>query len=339
MRRETLLIRERSAIGLATRVRSLGLLLILASLSAAGESGHHLVLDPRRQYDELAELAAREPHAELPCQVSPEKPSLGFDLRFHSDYHVTVPFKALAEAGGWLKMAARVTPSAETERPAYLVQRFAIPGVAMEGRGDVVLAAGFDLGPGRYRVDWIMSDARERVCLSHWDLEAKPARADLPLILAPNQIVSRPDQGTQPEQDPNQSLQKVKILPLNLSPGKPQESILPSEETAAFCSILRRHHQATARLPLSALVAFQSSVRRKGPLSAAEHRSNRLLGAGKGHPIANIRDHRYSTPAGSAKRNALSGALTNRGAGRRCEFARRDYHNWFQSRAGPQDTS
>jgi len=179
-------IRNRCATGLVIRSRSVGLLLILASLPAAGESGNRLELDPRLQYDELAERASRGPRTELSCQVSAEKPSLGVDLRFHSDYHITIPAKALADAGGWLKVVTRVTPSTETEHPAYLVHRFAIPAVTIDSRGEVVLASGFDFGPGRYRVDWIMRDARERVCSSHWELETKAGGTDLPLTLASN---------------------------------------------------------------------------------------------------------------------------------------------------------
>jgi hypothetical protein len=239
--RRMLLIRNRRESGLATRTQSVGLLLILASLSAAGEPGNRLERDPRLQYDDLAELASREPRAELSCQVSPEKPSLGFDLRFHSDYHITIPVKALADSGGWLKVAARVMPSTETEHAAYLVHRFAIPGVAMGTRGEVVLASGFELGPGRYRVDWIMRDTRERVCLSHWELEAKAGRPDLPLTLAPNQIVDAErngsDQSSLIKRDPGQPV-RLKIL-LNLSPAKAQESILRPEDGTALLSILR----------------------------------------------------------------------------------------------------
>jgi hypothetical protein len=41
-----------------------------------------------------------------------------------------------------------------------------------------MLRGRFALGPDRYRVAWIVRDARERVCFSHWDLEAKPVWAD-----------------------------------------------------------------------------------------------------------------------------------------------------------------
>jgi hypothetical protein len=191
--------------------------------------------------------------------VTPDKPGLGFDLRFHSDYHATVPVTVLVDAGGWLQVAMRVTSTSENEQPVFLAHRLAIPRVPAGSTGEVELFDGFDLGPGRYRVDWIMRDARERVCSAHWDLEAKtgPGKRDLPLTLGPNQIADvRRDayaQGPQAKQDPVPPLQ-VKIL-LNLSPGKPQESIVRPDDAAVLFAMLRSI-AGQPGIVLSTLVAF-----------------------------------------------------------------------------------
>jgi hypothetical protein len=219
------------------------LLVVLAASSAAFESTSRGEPDPRLQYDDLAQLASRTPGAELSCEVMPDQPGLGFDLRFHFDYHVTVPIEVLADAGGWLQVGMRVTSTPKSKQPVYLAHRFTTPRVPAGSKGDVELADGFDLGPGRYRVDWIMRDARERVCTSHWDLEAKtgPGKRDLPLTLGPNQVVDVESDayshGPQPKGDVAQPLQ-VKIL-LNLSPVKPQESIVRPDDAAALFAILR----------------------------------------------------------------------------------------------------
>jgi hypothetical protein len=190
----------------------------------------------------MAALAAREQRAELSCPVTSDKPALGFDLRFHSDYRLGLPVKVLSEAGGWLQVAMRVTPVAETENSAYMAHRFPISGVPLDAKGEVILTGGFDHGPGRYRVDWIMRDARERVCASHWELEAKAgtAKQDVPLTLGPNQIfdVDRNlfSNGAQIKPDLVQPL-RIKLL-LNLSPAKPQDSILRSADAAVLLSIL-----------------------------------------------------------------------------------------------------
>jgi hypothetical protein len=175
-------IRVPSIHGLAVAKRSLGLLLTLVTSSAAGASASRLPVDPLIVYDALAKLAPSDPREELPCQVSFDKPHLGFDLRFHSEYRLTLPLKVVAYAGGWLLTAMRVTPTLESVDPVYLVRRFVVPDVLTRNRGEASLSGGFDLGPGRYRVDLLLGDARERVCAAHWYLEPKTS-IGLPLTL------------------------------------------------------------------------------------------------------------------------------------------------------------
>src|SRR5580658_6721062 len=45
---------------------------------------------------DLAVLEQGEQRKDLPCTIIPSKPALGFDLRFHAGYQVTVPLKELA---------------------------------------------------------------------------------------------------------------------------------------------------------------------------------------------------------------------------------------------------
>ena len=245
--------------GCVARLRSLGMLFMLAASTAAGESGSRTGVDPRLQYDDLAALKSREPRAELPCQVKSDKPRLGFDLRFHSDYHVAVPVSVVADAGGWLQLAMRVMPTPGTEHSTYVAHRFATPGVPLGSKGEVLVSGGFDLGPGRYRVDWIMRDARERVCSSHWDLDARTGggEQDLPLTLGPNQIVDLERHvsanGPLIKREFAQPLQ-VKIL-LNLSPAKPQEIVVRPDDAAVLLSILRSI-TGQPRIVLSTVVAF-----------------------------------------------------------------------------------
>jgi hypothetical protein len=237
-------------------MRSLGFLLTLAASTAAGALAIRLPIDPRVEYGALAKLASDHPRAELPCHVALDKPSLGFDLRFHSEYHLTLPLKVVADAGAWLQAAMRVTPTQEGVHPVYLVHRFVVPDVLPRNKGEASLSGGFDLGPGRYRVDWFLRDARERVCSAHWDLEARTG-IGVPLTLGPNQILDMQSNmyavAPQATGDFDPPLQ-VKIL-LNVSPSKPQESIVRPEDATALLSMLRgiTGHPSIA---LSTLVAF-----------------------------------------------------------------------------------
>jgi hypothetical protein len=227
----------------AFAAKMLALLVVLAASMAAVESKSRRQPDPRLQYDDMAKLASRDPRDELSCELTSNKPALGFDLRFRSDYHATVPVKALVDAGGWFQVAMRVTSRSENDQPVYLANRFDVRKVPVGQKGDIELVDGFDVGPGTYRVDWIMRDARGRVCSAHWDLEAKAGlgKQDLPLTLGPNRVVDAEMNDSsfrpQPKEDAAQPLQ-VKIL-LNLSPAKPQESIVRPEDAAVLFAILR----------------------------------------------------------------------------------------------------
>jgi hypothetical protein len=238
------------------------MLALLVGLTASGAAVEPTILrepNPRLQYDDLAKLASRESPEELSCDVVPNKPGLGFDLRFHFDYRAVVPIKALVVAGGWLQVGMRVSSALQNQQPVYFAHRLAIPHVPVGNKGNVTVAGGFDLGPGRYRVDWIMRDARERVCTAHWDLEAKAAtgKQDLPLTLGPNEIIEPNGEasatGAPVKWDFARPLQ-IKVL-LNLSPERPQESLVRPEDAAVLFAILRGI-AGQPGIVLSTVVAF-----------------------------------------------------------------------------------
>jgi hypothetical protein len=69
------------------------LVLTLAASAASGWSQTRLGAEVRLQYADMTVLESGESRADLSCQLTPEKPLLGFDLRFHAYYRVTVPIK------------------------------------------------------------------------------------------------------------------------------------------------------------------------------------------------------------------------------------------------------
>ncbi len=228
---------------LAGRLRSVGLPFMLAVSILHGGAQTRLSPEVHLHYTDMAVLASGERRTDFSCQVTSERPGLGFDLRFHSEYRVRVPIKVLADVGGWLQVVMRVTPTANSEEPVYLIHRYSVPQVPPGEKGEGELAGGFDLGLGRYQVDWMMRDGRGKVCSSHWELEAKVrgGEQELPLTLGPNTVADRVDGpfGEEPpvERATTQPLH-VKIL-LNLLSVKPQESILRPEDAAVLLSMLR----------------------------------------------------------------------------------------------------
>ena len=121
---------------------------------------------------DMAVLEEQEIRKDLACTVTPAKPTLGFDLRFHTGYDVSVPIKELAGAENLLTILFRVTSEGHKEDPVYFVQRVKVPLMEEDAKGDAVLTGALDLGEGNYHVDWLMRDRAERVCSFYWDSEA-----------------------------------------------------------------------------------------------------------------------------------------------------------------------
>ena len=67
-------------------------------------------------------------------------------------------------------MIYRVTPAAHPDEPVYMSQRVNVPEIEENAHGDAYLQGSFDVGEGKYHVDWLMRDRSERVCSAFWDV-------------------------------------------------------------------------------------------------------------------------------------------------------------------------
>ena len=112
---------------------------------------------------DLAVLEAQEVRKDIPCTVTPNKPVLGFDLRYHISYDVTVPMKDLAGAENILTILFRITSDKRRDEPFYFSQHVNVPYIEEDTKGDAFLTGNIDLGEGNYHVDWLMRDRSERV--------------------------------------------------------------------------------------------------------------------------------------------------------------------------------
>ena len=70
---------------------------------------------------DAAILEAREVRKDLPCTVTPVKPMLGFDLKFHAGYDVSIPLKDLAGSDNLLTMVFRVAPEQKPDDASHCV--------------------------------------------------------------------------------------------------------------------------------------------------------------------------------------------------------------------------
>ncbi len=135
-------------------------------------------------------LEAGEVRKDLACTVTPQKAQLGFDLKFHSGYDVSMPLRELAGGENMLTIVFRITPENHKEEPVYFEQHVRVPFVEEDAGGDANLQGSFDVGEGDYEIAWLMRDRSERVCASFWETSAEllPKDHDIPLTLGAGNI-------------------------------------------------------------------------------------------------------------------------------------------------------
>ena len=193
---------------------------------------------------DLAVLESGEQRKDLPCTVTPSKPTLGFDLKFHAGYQVTVPLKELAGTENALSIVFRVAPDDHRDEPVYFTQHLRVPPIEEDAKGDAYLQGAFDVGEGSYHIDWLMRDRTERVCSSYWDSEAALGSKDRPMSLAiAPEVIQRADGEEFKEEPPVQRAPidpplNVKVL-VNFAPQNSLSAALQPLDTTALVSILR----------------------------------------------------------------------------------------------------
>ncbi len=193
---------------------------------------------------DLAVLESGETRKDLPCTVTPSKPTVGFDLRFHAGYEVSVPLKELTGGENMLNILFRVEPRDHPDQPIYFTQHIHVPVLEDDAKGDAYLQGTFDLGEGQYHIDWLMRDRSERVCSFSWDTDAALTAKDRPmsLAIAPEAILRTDAEQFKDEppvqRDVNQTPLNVKVL-VNFAPQNSLSATLQPLDTAALVSILR----------------------------------------------------------------------------------------------------
>ena len=233
-------------------VNKLECLLFLASLLIPAVSARAQSLmagaGPNRHVNvfntDLAVLEAGDVRKDLPCTVTPNKPALGFDLRFHAGYQVTIPLREMAGSENMLSIIFRVEEENHRDQPIYFVQRVRVPPIEDDAKGEAYLQGAFDMGEGQYHVDWLMRDRAERVCSYYWDSEAAVAAKDRPMTLSINAGSIQPATFEQFKNEPpvqrvnDERPLNVKVL-VNFAPQNSLSAALQPIDTSALVSILR----------------------------------------------------------------------------------------------------
>jgi hypothetical protein len=193
---------------------------------------------------DVAVMEMREVRKDLPCTVNPTKANLGFDLKFHAGYEVTIPMRELAGSENTLTIIFRVTPEDGDDDPVVFTQRIKVPSIDEEAKGDAYLQGVFDVGEGKYKVDWLMRDRSERVCSFYWDADAQLPAKDRAITVGVPPHTVQPTEMEQFKEEPpverngSEGPLNVKVL-INFAPQNSRSATLQPLDTSALVSILR----------------------------------------------------------------------------------------------------
>lgn len=195
---------------------------------------------------EMAVLEAQDVRKEINCTVSPVKPVLGFDMRYHAGFDVDVPLKDVAGAGNnVLTILFRVTSATNSDDQKYFVQKIKVPPIEEDASGSATLSGTIELGEGNYHVDWLLHDRSERVCSYYWDMEAQLSPKDKQIQVSVPAGRIQEEDFDQFTDDPPVSrqhtgpLMNVKVL-VNFAPQNADSAAMQPVDTIALVSILRR---------------------------------------------------------------------------------------------------
>jgi hypothetical protein len=228
-----------------TQTLTAGLMALLASSVCAGQSvmvgvgtSLHLV------NDDLAMLEAQIERKDLDCEVKESDPTLGFDLRFHTGYDVSIPLKELIGEENLLTTIFRVTPEADPDKRVYFTQATRVPKIEEDARGNAALSGIFDLGEGKYHVDWLMRDRQNHVCAHFWDTTAKlgASERDIQLDIAANVAQATSTEHfleDAPVRRDNAAPLNVKLM-VNFAPQNQNSAALRPIDSLALVTMMRR---------------------------------------------------------------------------------------------------
>jgi hypothetical protein len=206
---------------------------------------------------DAATLESTEARNDLNCTVKPVPAQLGFDLKYHSGYDVTVPMQELVGNGDTLTSIFRVTPEGRPNVTVYFTQKWVVPPVSSPTNGRADLHGAFALGEGKYNVEWLLRDRSERICSSRWPIVAEPRGKERQIqsMLAHSSVEPDTIDPFLDEPPVKRDGQLKVLILLHAAPQNAGAVALRRVETLAVLSILRRVAQEP-RIGSYSMIAF-----------------------------------------------------------------------------------
>ena len=197
----------------------------------------------------------------LKCSVKPLNPFLDFAFRFDAGYFISCPVKEFGGQTDTVMSYVRITP--ENAAPVVLANGYRLPGIPRalakkvnlgKVNSSFEMSGGFVLGEGRFTVDVLLVDSRNRICRAHWTMKAKRSghEKDAPLSMPPNTAAAFPVRfwDGKPDVKPRSGT-RLTIL-LDAAPMNPFSNKLRAWDRAflldALSSLLRQTPAESVRL-------------------------------------------------------------------------------------------
>jgi hypothetical protein len=141
-----------------------------------------------------------------------------------------------------------------------------VPEIDEDASGETTLGGVFDLGEGKFHVDWLMRDRQNHMCAFFWDSTAElPSRdKDIELAIGANVVeATRTEQFTEdpPVQRESGRLLNVKVM-VNFAPQNQNSSAMRPIDTLALVTVMRRITREP-RFGKFSLVAFNIQEQRE----------------------------------------------------------------------------
>lgn len=237
--------------------------------TSPGQSLHLLPTDG-------AILSASGNRNDLDCRVEPLEPRLDFDLKYRAGYLVHLAAESVAPTGATLRVLFRIyaldDPTAE---PVYFQQRMEFASRDVDDSGTAVFPGLYFLGPGRYKIDWLMRNLEGRVCSSHWRTRAptpghsgRLAAAARKNWIAPFRLNTFAEEPPVARVGGDERPRHVSLL-LNLAPLNRDQFKLTTYELESLMAMLRSLHREPS-IGLFSLAVF-SAIDRQVVYSAEQH--------------------------------------------------------------------
>jgi hypothetical protein len=237
-----------------------------------------MLTNPARLPDRLKSFDGPAGGKKLRCRVHPLQPRLNLGFRFQAGYVIEVPLRQYTGAGHRWSAVLRVTPETDEREPVWLLSRGRVP-ASPDKKATAEFSGGFLLGEGKYRVDMLLADDNDRVCVAHWNLNAKltdevrEARPGLPAGAVDDISLRR--WGRMPvANSPDEPRSKISVL-VHAAAMSPNRVRLRGEDRmllmSALASMLERLPVRSVRLSLFSMDR-QSEIYRTDELSPASFR-------------------------------------------------------------------